>query len=73
MGTTCVVITLTTAIVTAGIAVVDFIGARLVLANSAEIGVPHWWLTALRAVEPTGADGLLVGLSAWCCSASGRC
>jgi hypothetical protein len=63
MGTAYVVITLTTAIVTAGIAVPDFIPARFVLANSAEVGVPRWWLPALGAAKLAGAGGLLVGLA----------
>jgi DoxX-like family len=56
------VITLTTALVTAGIAVADFIPARFVLANSAEVGVPRSWLPALGAAKLAGAAGLLVGL-----------
>lgn len=62
MGTAWVVITLTTALVTAGIAVADLIPARFVLANSAEVGVPRSWLPALGAVKLAGAAGLLVGL-----------
>jgi hypothetical protein len=62
VGTAYVVITLTTAIVTAGIAVADFIPARFVLANSAEVGVPRSWLPALGAAKLAGAGGLLVGL-----------
>jgi hypothetical protein len=41
MNTACVVITLTTAAVTAAIAVADFIAAGFVLANSAEVGMPR--------------------------------
>ena len=62
MDTAYVVITLTTALVTAGIAVADFIPARFVLANSAEVGVPRSWLPALGAAKLVGAAGLLVGL-----------
>lgn len=57
-----VVITLTTAVVTAGIAVADLIPAGFVLANSAEVGVPRPWLPALGAVKLAGAVGLVVGL-----------
>jgi hypothetical protein len=57
-----VVITLTTAVVTAGIAVADLIPAGFVLANSAEVGVPRSWLPALGAVKLAGAVGLVVGL-----------
>jgi hypothetical protein len=57
-----VVITLTTAVVTAGIAVADLIPAGFVLANSAEVRVPRSWLPALGAVKLAGATGLIVGL-----------
>jgi hypothetical protein len=63
MNTAYVAITLTTAIVTAGIAVADFIPARFVLANSAEVGVPRSWLPALGAAKLAGAGGLVVGLA----------
>lgn len=56
------VITLTTAVITAGIAVADFIPAKFVLANSSEVGVPRSWLPALGAVKLAGAAGLVVGL-----------
>ncbi len=62
MNTAYVVITLTTAIITAGIAVADLIPAGFVLANSAEAGVPRSWLPALGAVKLAGAAGLVVGL-----------
>jgi len=62
MDTAYVVITLTTAIITAGIAVADLIPAGFVLANSAEVGVPRSWLPALGAVKLAGAAGLVVGL-----------
>jgi DoxX-like family len=57
-----VVITLTTAVVTAGIAAADLIPAGFVLANSAEVRVPRSWLPALGAVKLAGAAGLIVGL-----------
>jgi hypothetical protein len=62
MDTAYVLIPLTTAIITTGIAVADFIPARFVLANSAEVGVPRSWLPALGAVKLAGAVGLVVGL-----------
>jgi len=62
MNTAYTVITLTTAIVTAGVAVADFIPAGFVLANSAEVGVPRSWLPALGAAKLAGAGGLVVGL-----------
>jgi DoxX-like family len=57
-----VVITLTTAVVTAAVAVADLIPAGFVLANSAEVGVPRSWLPPLAAVKLAGAAGLVVGL-----------
>ncbi|WAC93747.1 DoxX family protein [Mycobacterium sp. Aquia_213] len=62
MHTASLVITLITAIITAGIAVPDFIPAKFVLANSAEVGVPPSWLPALGATKLAGAVGLLAGL-----------
>lgn len=57
-----VAITLILAVVTGGIAVADFIPAKFVLANSAEVGVPRSWLPALGAAKLAGAIGLVVGL-----------
>lgn len=54
--------TATTALLTAGVAIADFIPAGFVLANSAEVGVPRSWLPALGAVKLAGAVGLVVGL-----------
>ena len=62
MGTAFVVVTVTTAIVTAGIAAADFIPAGFVLANSAQVGVPRSWLPALGVAKLAGAAGLVVGL-----------
>jgi DoxX-like family len=62
MHTATMVMTLLTAIVTAGIAVPDFIPANFVLANSAAVGVPRSWLPALGATKLAGALGLLAGL-----------
>lgn len=62
MHTTSLVITLITAIITGGIAVPDFIPAKFVLANSAEVGVPRSWLPALGATKLAGAVGLVAGL-----------
>lgn len=57
-----IVITVTTAVVTAAIAIADLVPAKFVLANSAEVGVPRSWLPALGAVKLAGAAGLIVGL-----------
>ncbi|OBH07849.1 MULTISPECIES: DoxX family protein [unclassified Mycobacterium] len=62
MHTACLVITLTTAVVTAAIAVADLVPAGFVLANSAEVGVPRSWLPPLAAAKLAGAAGLVVGL-----------
>ena len=55
-------ITLITAAITAAIAIADFVPARFVLANSAEVGAPPSWLPALGAVKLAGAAGIVVGL-----------
>jgi hypothetical protein len=62
MNTALVVITLTTAVATASVAVADLIPAGFVLANSAEVGVPRSWLPPLATVKLAGAGGLVVGL-----------
>ncbi len=62
MHTVSLVITLITAIITGCIAIADFIPARFVLANSAEVGVPRSWLPALGATKLAGAVGLVAGL-----------
>lgn len=62
MHTAYVLVALTTAVVTAAIAVADLIPARFVLANSAEVGVPRSWLAPLAAAKLAGAAGLVVGL-----------
>ncbi|MET9254893.1 DoxX family protein [Streptomyces sp. NPDC003717] len=56
------VVTLLTATVNAGIAAADLAGARFVLANSAEVGVPRSWLPRLAALKLAGAAGILLGL-----------
>jgi DoxX-like family len=57
-----VVVTVITAIVTAAIAIPDFIPAGFVLANSAKVHVPRSWLPTLGILKVAGAVGLLVGL-----------
>nr|WSW69368.1 DoxX family protein [Streptomyces sp. NBC_00995] len=56
------VVTLLTAAINIGIAAADLAGARFVLANSAEVGVPRVWLPRLAALKLAGAAGLLLGL-----------
>ena len=58
-----VVITAITAIITAAIAIPDFIPAGFVLANSAKVHVPRSWLPMLGTLKLAGALGLLVGLA----------
>ncbi|ORW33280.1 hypothetical protein AWB91_09140 [Mycobacterium paraense] len=62
MHTAYVLVALTTAVVTAGIAVADLIPAGFVLVNSAEVGVPRSWLPPLAAAKLAGSAGLVVGL-----------
>lgn len=62
IDTVFVAVTVTTAIVTAGIAIADIVPAGFVLANSAEVGVPQSWLPALGAAKLAGAIGLVAGL-----------
>jgi hypothetical protein len=57
-----VVVTVITAIVTAAIAIPDFIPAGFVLANSAKVHVPRSWLPMLGALKLAGAIGLLAGV-----------
>jgi hypothetical protein len=62
MDTAYVVITIVTAVVTAGIAAADLARAKFVLTNSAEVGVPPAWRPMLAALKLAGAAGLGVGL-----------
>ncbi|MEE6179584.1 DoxX family protein [Mycobacterium sp. 050134] len=62
MTTAYVLIALTTAVVTAAIAIADLVPARFVLANSSEVGVPRSWLPGLAALKLAGAAGLIAGL-----------
>ncbi|MGW6850561.1 DoxX family protein [Streptomyces virginiae] len=57
------VVTRLTAAANVGIAAADLAGARCVLANSAEVGVPRSWLPRLAALKLAGAAGLLLSLS----------
>lgn len=57
-----VAIVLSTALLTAAIAVADLARADFVLTNSAEVGVPHSWLPALGTLKLLGAAGLTLGI-----------
>jgi len=56
------VVTVVAVLANAGIAVADVAGARAVLDNSAEVGVPRAWLPLLAGLKGAGALGLLLGL-----------
>jgi hypothetical protein len=56
-------ITLITVVANAGAAIADFARAKVVLANSAELGIPRSWLPPLAALKAAGAVGLLAGLA----------
>jgi hypothetical protein len=56
------IITAVTIVANASVAVADFVRARFVLANMAEVGVPRSWLMPLGAVKGAGAVGLIIGL-----------
>jgi hypothetical protein len=57
-----VIITVLTLAANAFAAVADLAGARFVLANMAEVGVPRSWLAPLGLLKGAGATGLLLGL-----------
>ncbi|SEG90012.1 DoxX-like family protein [Thermomonospora echinospora] len=57
-----VVVTIATIAANAAIAVADLAGARFVLANSAEVGLPRSWIPPLGWLKAAGAAGLTLGL-----------
>lgn len=62
MFITYVVITVVTVAINVAIVVADLAKAKFVLANSAEVGVPHSSLPLLAALKGAGAVGLVLGL-----------
>ncbi|MFE7185279.1 DoxX family protein [Streptomyces erythrochromogenes] len=56
------VVTLFTAVINIGVAAADLTRARFVLANSAALHVPRFWLPWLAALKLAGAAGLLLSL-----------
>ncbi|UQX09439.1 DoxX family protein [Candidatus Mycobacterium methanotrophicum] len=54
-----VVVTVITAMITAAVAIADFIPAGFALANSAEVRVRRSWLPMLGTVKLAGAIGLV--------------
>jgi hypothetical protein len=63
MFTAYMIITVTTILANAGIAVADFFQAKFVVANSTEVGLPQTWLPWLAVLKAAGAAGLLLGLT----------
>jgi hypothetical protein len=57
-----VTVVISTFVANAAAAAADFVRARFVLANSAEVGVPEGWLPWLGALKAAGAARLLIGL-----------
>jgi hypothetical protein len=57
------VLTLATAAINLLAAAADFLRARFVLGNAAELDLPPAWLPALGALKAAGAGGLLLGLA----------
>ncbi|MEV0382059.1 DoxX family protein [Nonomuraea sp. NPDC050643] len=57
-----VAVTVVTIVINAWAALADFLGARFVLANSAELGIAPSWIPLLAALKAAGAAGLLLGL-----------
>ncbi len=55
------VVAVLTAAVNVAMAVADLAGARFVLANSAQVGIPRSWLPWLAVLKLAGATGLLLG------------
>ncbi|NKY97011.1 DoxX family protein [Nocardiopsis alborubida] len=62
MNAVYVLVTVLAVLANGGMAVADLLRARFVLANSAAVGVPESWLTALGLLKGAGALGLLLGL-----------
>jgi hypothetical protein len=62
MSVAYVVVTVVTIIANAWAAFADFVRAKFVLANSAELGISPFWLPPLAVLKVAGAVGLLLGL-----------
>lgn len=62
MDTAYVVVTVLAIVATGAIAAADLARAEFVLTNSASVGVPESWLTALGLLKAAGATGLALGL-----------
>jgi hypothetical protein len=57
-----VVMTILTIAINVWAAVADFMRARFVLANSAELGIAEKWVLPLGLLKAAGAAGLVLGL-----------
>lgn len=62
MSTVYVIVALTTAAVNTAAAVADFLRAKFVLANSAQLGLPASWVLPLGLLKLAGAAGLVLGM-----------
>lgn len=62
MNTAYIVVTVTTAVLTAAVALPDYLPAKFVLANSAQVGLSPSWLPMLATLKLAGAIGLAGGL-----------
>ncbi|MCS0604877.1 DoxX family protein [Streptomyces sp. LP11] len=63
MGIVWVTVICAAVLANAGIAAADLAKARVVLANSAEVGVAPAWIPVLALLKAAGAVGLLLGLA----------
>lgn len=61
VSTVYLVVITVTAVITIAVAIADFIPARFVLANSAQVGVPRSWLPLLGGLKLAGGVGLIIG------------
>ena len=62
-GDVYVALVLVTAAINLWAAVADFLRARFVLGNAAELDLPPTWITPLGVLKAAGAVGLLLGLA----------
>lgn len=62
MFTTYVLVTFATIAVNAAAAIADFVRARFVYANAAELDLPQSWIPTLGLLKAAGCVGLVLGL-----------
>lgn len=63
MLTAHVIVTVAAIVVNTFAATADFVRAKFVLANSAELGLPQSWVFPLGVLKLAGAAGLVAGLA----------